>query len=67
MLDKFKLEQMKMDPFKEMRFKEYLDHVLRTKQKFGYQKFQKMCGISRKQWEMFKSDNLELEIDWVIE
>ncbi|MBW3004123.1 hypothetical protein KY328_05680 [Candidatus Woesearchaeota archaeon] len=62
------IEDLNMDPLREKKFKEYLDFVLDSKRSFSFVDFTKHCGISRKQWELFKFNHKEeLDVDWIMD
>ncbi len=64
----FNLESMKLDLMKKMVFEDFLRYKLTKDTKFGFVEFSKACGISRKQWDVFKIDNRDIkEIKWLIE
>ena len=62
-------EQLHMEPLKFMRFKEFLDFQLNSNKPLSFLDFQKHCGISRKQWEIFKFNNREIisDVEWLME
>ncbi|MEA3430415.1 MAG: hypothetical protein U9R08_04035 [Nanoarchaeota archaeon] len=61
MYEELKIEELNMEPFKCMQFKEYLGFVLSSKKSLSFVDFQKHCGVSRPQWDMFKANNREVE------
>ncbi|MBW3015969.1 hypothetical protein KY330_06105 [Candidatus Woesearchaeota archaeon] len=63
----FKLERLDLDPSKLNTFKEFLCFKLRQNKELGFKDFQKNCGINRKQWDLFKQENLDKEVEWIIE
>ena len=67
-MNKLNFEQLDLEPLKFSNFREYLSFVMKAKRPLSFVDFQKHCGISRKQWDLFKFNNRELEeIDWVME
>lgn len=62
------IAELDMDPIKEKSFKEYLYFILDTKKPLSFQDFHKHCGVSKKQWEVFKLNHKEdLNVEWIIE
>ena len=60
---------MRMDVMKKNHFMEYLKfRVTKSDRKFKYSDFNKITGISRMQWDVFRSENREVkEVEWVLE
>jgi len=68
MIHKFNIENMKMDVMKKNHFKEFLSFKITKDKKFRYSDFNRMTGISRMQWDVFRLDNKEIkEVEWVVE
>jgi hypothetical protein len=71
MIHKFNVENMKMDVMKKNHFIEYLKFKLgkdKKDKRFSYSDFNKITGISRMQWDVFRIDNREVkEVEWVLE
>jgi len=68
-MQKINFEQLQMEPFKFIQFKEYLEFKLNTNKPLSFIDFQKHCGISRQQWEIFKLNNKESfnNTEWLLE
>lgn len=68
MIKRFDLESMRLDLMKKMVFEDFLRYKLARDKRFGFVEFSKVCGISRKQWDVFKTDNKKIkEINWLVE
>jgi hypothetical protein len=64
----FKYNDLHMDPVKRMNFEEFLTYKLRSSRKLKFSEFNRICGISKPQWELFRMQNMEHgNIDWIIE
>lgn len=61
MINELRIEELDMEPLKCMKFKEYLNFVIDSKRPLSFIDFQKHCGVSRKQWDVFKLNNREVE------
>jgi len=69
MIHKFNIENMKLDMMKKNHFVEYLKFRLdKRDRKFRYSDFNRITGISRLQWDVFRIENKEVkEVEWVLE
>ena len=68
MVKSFDLESMKLDLMKKMVFEDFLRYKMAKDKRFGFVEFNKVCGISRKQWDAFRVDNKKIkEIQWLVE
>lgn len=68
MIHKFNVDNMKMDIMKKNHFMEYLKFKLGKDKKFRYSDFNRITGISRMQWDVFRIDNRSVdEVEWVLE
>jgi hypothetical protein len=68
MIHKFNVENMKMDVMKKNHFMEYLRFKLQKDKRFSYSDFNRITGISRMQWDVFRIDNRTVkEVEWVLE
>ena len=64
----FKIESLKLGPHQKMTFKEFVNYKLNTNRVFRFSEFTKICGISRKQWDVFRIENKgNKDIKWIIE
>ena len=65
---KFNIENMKLDVMKKNHFREFLKFKVAKDKKFRYSDFNRMTGISRMQWDVFRLDNKNIkEVEWVVE
>ena len=68
MIHKFNIENMKLDVMKKNHFREFLKFKVAKDKKFRYSDFNRMTGISRMQWDVFRLDNKNIkEVEWVVE
>ncbi len=64
----FDLEKMKLDLMKKAHFREFLAFKLKRDKQFRYSEFNKMTGISRQQWDVFRIANMKKKnVQWVLE
>ncbi len=66
MVDRFKLECMKLAKLQRAQFREVLRYVIKQKKPLKYDVFSRFCGISRQQWDKFRSENREVNIKWMV-
>lgn len=68
MMNKFNIENLRLDVLKKNHFIEYLQFKVKKDRRFGYNDFSRATGISRMQWDVFRSDNRKVKkINWVLE
>lgn len=68
MAHKFDLESMKLDLMKKAHFREFLSFKLKRDNRLRYSEFNRMTGISRQQWDIFRIDNKKLKnVQWILE
>ena len=68
MAHSFNLESMKLDLMKKAHFSEFLAFKLKRDRQFRFSEFNKMTGISRQQWDVFRIDNKKAKkVQWLIE
>ena len=63
----FNLQVLKLDRVERMNFEDFLKFKLEKDKRLSFVEFNKMCGISRKQWEVFKLENMDKEIEWKVD
>lgn len=63
----FSIEHMKLNPVQKSQFVEFLAYSLQRSRPLGFYDFNKICGISRQQWEIFRLENMEKHSEWVVE
>ena len=63
----FDTRNLRLDPHKEAMFKEFVNFKLNRDKKFRFSEFHKMCGISRKQWDVFRVENKDKKVEWVLD
>ena len=65
-LESFKIETMKLDPLQKLQFEEFLDYMLKVKKPFSFENFNRITGISRLQWDIFRIENKDKDVEWVV-
>jgi hypothetical protein len=70
MVHAFDIENMKLDLMKKSHFREFLAFKMQRGGKLRFSDFNKMTGISRQQWDVFRIDNKDnkniKDIEWVM-
>ncbi len=60
----FNIENMQLDTIQKRQFEEFVQFKLGREEEFSFLDFNKICGVSRQQWEMFKGENKDLGVSW---
>ena len=54
-IEQVDLGELQLDSFKQIQFKEYLRYMVSNKKILRYEDFNRMCGLSHGQLEVFRS------------
>ena len=63
----FKTESLKLSSRQKSTFTEFLNYKLNSNRLLGYRDFTKHCGISRQQWDLFRAENRDRKVKWLID
>lgn len=63
----FNLQILQLGRVERMNFEDFLRFKLQKSKQLSFVEFNKMCGISRKQWDAFKVENMDKDVEWIID
>ena len=66
-MEQFNIKGLELDPTKKRMFREFLTFTIEKDKPLNFQEFRKNCGISRVQWDQFRSLNCGSNINWSVE
>lgn len=62
--DMLNLDNLEIDKYKRKQLEEFLAYTMSQKRPLSFADIQKNIGISRRQWEIFRSNNSDKELLW---
>jgi hypothetical protein len=64
-LQKIDFSGVGVDPMKLSQLKDYINFLVVRQEPLSYLKVSKNVGLSQRQWEIFRTNNMEMDLDWV--
>jgi hypothetical protein len=58
------IQEMRLDRIQTTTFSDMISFKLSNDHLLRFSEFQKVCGISREQWDLFRANNREAKLKW---